>query len=204
MIKNSKTLSRKLLGLEAQSQSIIKSPLSILSPIWSGLLTFGGTTVALGISLGGSVIEILAGRVRAAKGFVLEEKEGDRFVLSRRASDQLNPSPPVLPTLPPCLTSLRACAPKLTRLANDGETGGLTGTSVVSSMTAASSPKLFLNSGEPEPEEVAMLARRCFAKAMNGEDWVGLVPLRPTVVTELPRWGGGGATAEGGEDEAEE
>jgi len=106
-----------------------------------------------------------------ANGLAEEEKEGERLVLSRSASDQLKPSPPP-PEVPPPFTSRRACAPKLTRLANEGETGVLIAALVESpsSMTAASSVKLFLNSGEPEPDEVDMLARRCLAKAVKGDD----------------------------------
>ena len=194
---------------------------------------------------------MLADLLRAgveANGFADEEKEGDRLVLSRRASDQLKPSPvdmvsidswavvrcletrlwtgstgytasmfwrsgmesgfgragdrprplplavtalegpggggedppgaefsfqvkredegrlpppvPAVLLLPlPCFTSLRACAPKLIRRAKEGETGVFIGTfASSSSMTAGSSPKLFLNSGEPVPDEVETLA----------------------------------------------
>jgi len=127
-----------------------------------------------------------------AKGAVPDEKEGDRFVLSRRASDQLKPSPPPAgpPTLLPCLTSLKACAPKLTLLAKDGENGGPVGAvESPSSKTAGSSPKLLRNSGEPDAEEVETLARRCFAKAVNGDPDVGLFPPKPNVEIDSPRRG---------------
>jgi len=70
--------------------------------------------------------------------------------------------PPEAVGLPPPLTSRKACAPKLTRRANEGDAGGcmVARVSSSSSITAGSSPKLFLKSGEPEAEEVAMLARR--------------------------------------------
>lgn len=92
------------------------------------------------------------------------------FKVKREYEGRL-PPPPGPPVLGP-FTSRRACAPKLTRRANDGETGVFIGTFVESpsSMTAGSSPKLFLNSGEPEPDDVDTLARRCFAKAVNGLD----------------------------------
>lgn len=73
----------------------MKSPLSILSPMWSGFFNLGDVGVALGISLGGSgAAATPVDRVRfasLANGFPVE-KEGERLVLSRKASDQLNPS----------------------------------------------------------------------------------------------------------------
>jgi len=120
------------------------------------------------------------------KGFAAEEKEGERLVLSRSASDQLKPSPPLdAPTLP-CLTSLRACAPKLIRRANDGEAGVLRGALAgsSSSTTAGSSPKLFLNSGEPVLDAVDTLACRCLANAVKG-DCSGVAPLRPRPLVEV-------------------
>ena len=79
--------------------------------------------------------------------------------------------PPPDPPLLPCFTSLRACAPKLIRRANEGEAGGFIGTfeESSSSMTAASSLKLFLNSGEPGADEVETLASRCLANALKGD-----------------------------------
>jgi hypothetical protein len=74
-------------------QSIMKSPLNILSPRWSGFFILVGVEAALGISFGGSGAVLLAARVRLAKGFAAAEKEGERLVLSRSASDQLKPSP---------------------------------------------------------------------------------------------------------------
>lgn len=70
--------------------------------------------------------------------------------------------PPEATGLPPPLTSRNACAPKLTRRANEGDAGGCMVARVwsSSSITAGSSPKLFLKSGEPEADDVAMLARR--------------------------------------------
>jgi len=52
-------------------------------------------SMGLVISFGGSGLEMLAERGRVAfeaKGLP-DEKDGDRLVLSRMASDQLNPSP---------------------------------------------------------------------------------------------------------------
>ena len=283
----------------------MKSPLSILSPKWSGFFNLGGAAGAFGISFGGSTVAVVAARVRVllfANRLVGEEMDGDRFVLSRSASDQLNPSPihmvsdergkleeccilcprdglllwlnwglhdrvkegldleghqesdglrplpevlavvvllavgeetrvaampmegvfsirdeweeevrlPPLPAPPeplPCLTSRRACAPKLTRRANDGLTGVFTRTLdwSSSSTTAGSSPKLFRYSGDPEPEEVATLARRCLAKAVNGLFGFGLLPPRPTVVSDI-RFGAEvdvvvGIVAVGGEED---
>jgi hypothetical protein len=67
--------------------------------------------------------------------------------------------PPPDPLPPPCFTSLRACAPKLIRRANEGELGAFAWALVASSsITAGSSLKLFLNSGEPVPDEVDALA----------------------------------------------
>jgi len=77
------------------TQSIIKSPLSILSPRWSGFFILVMGSMGLVISFGGSGLEMLAERGRVAfeaKGLP-DEKDGDRLVLSRMASDQLNPSP---------------------------------------------------------------------------------------------------------------
>jgi len=121
-----------------------------------------------------------------ARGFADDEKEGERLVLSRRASDQLKPSPPPDPPMLPCLTSLRACAPKLIRRANEGDGGGIIAAFVESSSsnTAGSSPKLFLNSGEPVPDEVDTLACRCLAKAVKGDD-SGLPPVRPRPLAEV-------------------
>lgn len=137
-----------------------------------------------------------------------EEKDGERLVLSRSASDQLKPSPPPeAPGLPPSLTSLRACAPKLTRLANEGEGGAFivlrAGSS--SSITAGSSPKLFLKSGELDTEDVATLARRCSPKPGKG-DWLEGLVVKPRAVIEVPlrccgTVGVEGTPAEGGEEE---
>ena len=108
--------------------------------------------------------------------------------------------PPDAPILLPAL-SRRACAPKLTRRAKDGEAGVFNGTCMVasSSITAGSSPKLFRNSGEPEPFEVEMLARRCLANALYGE--VLLLPPRPSVVIDMLRFCGGAGTEAGTEVE---
>jgi hypothetical protein len=109
--------------------------------------------------------------------------------------------PPPDPLPPPCFTSLRACAPKLIRRANEGELGGFGWAFVASSsITAGSSPKLFLNSGEPVLDEVDTLAWRCFANALKG-DCSGLTPRRPRplveVDTDAPRlWVGRGRLAE--------
>lgn len=99
-----------------------------------------------------------------------EDSLGAAFSFTTEREDEGRLPPP--PEVPLPFTSRRACAPKLTRLANEGEAGVFIGTFVVSpsSMTAASSVKLFLNSGEPEPDEVDMLARRCLAKAVKGDD----------------------------------
>jgi hypothetical protein len=195
-----------------------------------------------------------------ANGFAEEEKDGDRLlVLSRSASDQLNPSPlqesvsaepnalarardgeikigdcamiedvirlrllpevlaatpdegmvfsstleryweegrlppPDAPILLPAL-SRRACAPKLIRRPREGDAGVFRGTCILSSssITAGSSPKLFRNSGEPEPLEVEMLARLCLANALYGE--LLLPPARPSVVMDMPRLCAGAGT----------
>ena len=59
-----------------------------------------GAGVGFGTSFGGSGVFILAlvlaDLLRVgleAKGFAEEEKEGERLVLSRKASDQVKPSP---------------------------------------------------------------------------------------------------------------
>ena len=74
------------------------------------------------------------------------------------------------PLLPPCLTSLNACAPKLSLLPKEGDAGvfmgGLTASS--SSMTARSSSKLLRKPGDVDPV-VAKLARLCLANAAYGE-----------------------------------
>lgn len=73
----------------------MKSPRSILSPRGSGFFILAGGSTGLGISFGGSVVEMLAERGRTPpwwKGLP-EEKEGERLDLSRIASDQLKPSP---------------------------------------------------------------------------------------------------------------
>jgi len=141
-----------------------------------------------------------------ANGLADDENEGDRFlVLSRSASDQLKPSPPPDdPILPPAL-SRRACAPKLIRLPKDGDAGVVNGPCIrsSSSITAGSSPKLFRNSGEPEPLVVEMLARRCLAKALYGEVLLLLLP-RPRVVMDMPRLCAGAGTEDGTEDEVGE
>jgi hypothetical protein len=95
--------------------------------------------------------------------------------------------PPDAPILLPALSRI-ACAPKLTRRANEGEAGVVAGTGIrsSSSITAGSSPKLFRNSGEPEPFEVEILARRCLAKALYGE--VLLLPASPSAVMDMPRF----------------
>ncbi len=77
----------------------MKSPLSILSPKWSGFfILFVIGSAALGISLGGSgaaaTLVALGRTVLDAKGLP-EENDGERLVRSRNASDQLNPSPDV-------------------------------------------------------------------------------------------------------------
>jgi len=189
----------------------MKSPRNILSPRWSGffIILAGGGSIGFGISLGGSALEMLAERGRAVpwlKGLP-EEKDGERLVLSRMASDQLKPSPPPeAPGLPPSLTSLNACAPKLTRLAKEGEDGGLIVARAVSSSssTAGSSPKLFLKSGELDTEDVATLARRCSPKAGKG-DWLEGFVVRPRAVIDAPRrcWTEGveGLPADGGEED---
>lgn len=140
-----------------------------------------------------------------------EEKDGDRLDLSRMASDQLKPSPPTeVPGLPGSLeVSRSACAPKLTRLAKEGDAGGWSvaraGSS--SSITAGSSPKLFLNSGELEAEEVATLARRWLWNAAMGEVWEPALVLNPRAVIEVPRRcccvapGVVGTAVDGGEEE---
>jgi len=145
----------------------MNSPRSILSPRWSGffILTGTGGSAAFRISFGGSGFELLTARGRPPPcvNGLPEENEGERLDLSRSASDQLKPSPPVAePGLEPIFTSRIACAPKLTLLAKDGEGGCpiACGDASSSSMTAGSSPKLFLNSGELDAEDVAMLARR--------------------------------------------
>jgi hypothetical protein len=120
-----------------------------------------------------------------------EDPLGAVFSFQGKREDEGRLPPPDAPTLP-CLTSLRACAPKLIRRANDGEAGGLIRAFVESSssITAGSSPKLFLNSGEPVPDEVDTLACRCLANAVKG-DCSGLLPVRPRplveVETEAPR-----------------
>jgi hypothetical protein len=87
------------------------------------------------------------------------------FVFSttvKREDEGRLPPPVAEPGLEPIFTSRIACAPKLTLLAKDGEGGCpiVAGVGSSSSMTAGSSPKLFLNSGELDAVEVAMLARR--------------------------------------------
>jgi hypothetical protein len=114
---------------------------------------------------------------------------------------------PGLPGPFPCLTSRRACAPKLRRLPRGELFGGLFGASS-SSMTAGSSPKLLRNSGEPD-DEVATEALLCLANAAKGEFCVwpeGDVVVSPRAVIEVPLrcWGGlgDGCTAdEGGDDD---
>ena len=74
----------------------MKSPRSILSPRWSGFfILIGCGSTGFGISLGGSTtaVETALGLLALAAKGLPEEKEGDRFVLSLSASDQLNPSP---------------------------------------------------------------------------------------------------------------
>ena len=94
--------------------------------------------------------------------------------------------PPLDAPMLPCLTSLRACAPKLIRRANDGEAGVLRGALAgsSSSTTAGSSPKLFLNSGEPVLDAVDTLACRCLANAVKG-DCSEVAPLRPRPLVEV-------------------
>lgn len=108
------------------------------------------------------------------------------FSTSVKREDEGRLPPPVAePGLEPILTSLNACAPKLTLLAKDGD-GGCPMACVdvsSSSITAGSSPKLFLKSGELEADEVAMLARRW--KAEKGVWPEGLV-VRPSPVMEVP------------------
>jgi len=162
----------------------------------------------LGISFGGSTVVpalTLLPWTLDANGLAEEENDGDRFlVLSRSASDQLNPSPPPdAPILLPVL-SRRACAPKLIRRPSDGDAGVFSGTDIrsSSSITAGSSPKLFRNSGEAEPVEVEMLARRCFANALNGE--VLLLPARPSDVMDMPRFCASAGKEDGTEEEVGE
>jgi hypothetical protein len=109
------------------------------------------------------------------------------FSVERREEEGRLP-PPEAPGLPPSLTSLNACAPKLTRLAKEGEDGGFIVARAVSSSssTAGSSPKLFLKSGELDTEDVATLARRCSPKAGKG-DWLEGFVVRPRAVIEAPR-----------------
>ena len=111
--------------------------------------------------------------------------------------------PPDAPILLPAL-SRRACAPKLIRLPKEGDAGVFKGTGIrsSSSITAVSSPKLFRNSGEPDPFEVDMLARLCLAKALKGE--VLLFPDRPSVVMDMPRFCAGAGTEDGTEEEVGE
>lgn len=111
--------------------------------------------------------------------------------------------PPDAPILLPAL-SRRACAPKLIRRPSEGDAGVFKGTCIrsSSSITAGSSPKLFRNSGEPEPFEVEILARRCLANALYGE--VLLPPARPRVDMDMPRLWAGAGTEEGTEDEVGE
>jgi hypothetical protein len=54
-------------------------------------------------------------------------------------------------------------------------------------MTAGSSPKLLRNSGDPEPDDAAKLARRCLAKASYGEVWPEAELFNPTAVMLVPR-----------------
>ena len=126
--------------------------------------------------------------------------------VERRADEGRLP-PPEAPGLPPSLTSLRACAPKLTRLANDGEEGGFDAVSS-SSRTAGSSPKLFLNSGELETEEEARLARRCRPNAGKGDGLAFGFLVNPRAVIEVPLrcWTEGvvGTAAEGGDEDTTE
>lgn len=84
----------------------------------------------------------------------------------------------------PCLTSLSACAPKLNRRANDGLEGGWSAAlgESSSSITAGSSPKLFRNCGVSDPDDVETLARRCLAKALKEEDWLGLLEESPSAI----------------------
>lgn len=124
----------------------------------------------------------------------------------KREDEGRLPPPGAEPGLEPILTSLKACAPKLTLLAKDGDGGCPIACVDVSSssMTAGSSPKLFLKSGELEAVEVAMLARRW--KAEKGAWPEGLV-VRPSPVMEVPlRWwvllGFEDVFVEGGEDES--
>ena len=141
--------------------------------------------------------------------------EGDRrevafaessFKVERKAEEGRLP-PPEAPGLPPNFTSRKACAPKLTRLAKDGEDGGFIVARAESSSSkrTESSPKLFLNSGELETEDDATLARRCSPKAGKG-DWFDGFVVRPRAVIETPLrcWGTVGVVGtpgEGGEDD---
>jgi hypothetical protein len=114
-----------------------------------------------------------------------EDRLGAVFSFQGKREDEGRLPPPDPPMLP-CLTSLRACAPKLIRRANEGDGGGIIAAFVESSSsnTAGSSPKLFLNSGEPVPDEVDTLACRCLAKAVKGDD-SGLPPVRPRPLAEV-------------------
>jgi hypothetical protein len=95
---------------------------------------------------------------------------------------------PGLPGLLLRLTSRNACAPKLSLLPN-GEAGLFMPDfpPSSSSSTAGSSPKLFLNSGDPEVEEVATLARLCLANAPYGEACPCVEVVKPRAVMDVPR-----------------
>jgi hypothetical protein len=114
-----------------------------------------------------------------------EDPLGAVFSFQGKREDEGRLPPPDPPVLL-CLTSLRACAPKLIRRANEGEAGVFMGALVesYSSMTAGSSPKLFLNSGEPVPDEVDTLACLCLANAVKGEV-SGLPPVRPRPLVDV-------------------
>jgi len=110
------------------------------------------------------------------------EKEG-RWVcdteLSARdlsCSDQLKPPPsPVVPGLPPPLTVRRACAPNDIRRAK-GVVGAL--------RPGPSSSSMAFSSMESEPA-VETLPRR--PPNVNGVDWVGDVPDKPSVEIDMRR-----------------
>ena len=124
---------------------------------------------------GDKMREIAGGRPRSLPGVLaFPEETGREGVLFSLFSSKVERKlegrlpAPGLPGLLPCLTSRNACAPKLSlRPKEVDEFGGALAVSS-SSITAGSSPKLFLNSGEPEADDVARLARRCLAKALKG------------------------------------
>ena len=95
------------------------------------------------------------------------------------------------PPLPPCLTSLRACAPKLSLLPKEGDAGVFKGGLIASSSSiiARSSSKLLRRPGDVDPV-VAKLALLCLANALYGDDGPLLV-LRPRAMDIPRRWFGG-------------